>query len=631
MSSIFANGTDLVVLSRVEPAQIKLRWAPQNLNNFISYSKSGYKITRINQKDFSQKEFIILPYQQEHPYWEKANHSGAILLWKLFYENSKNSEFTTGLALLKCDQDSALSKAAGIYFCDSTIENNSIYEYSITVLANPKIQKKLILHTHHKTDDPEILYSLNCRKKQVLIGIEEKKYRANYSSYILERSIDSIHFEPITPTPLVQLVSSFEKNKEQLWYSDTVKENQRYFYRCVGISYFGTHHPSSIQQSCFLYPEFQSFPVIHKIEVQKEQLQIIYSFSEKEDDKLVQEWLLEQSELFSEGYHIISSTKKSNQISIPQPDSELCYFRIGAIHANGDTVYSWPEQFMFLDTIPPEVPNGLLVQVDTNGIVQLTWNENKNFDINGYKVFRRNNQDEEFVEVSKTKVQNTFFTDTISLKTLSKKIQYAVAAYDKRFNTSGLSEIFSLNKPDLIAPVPCGIKSFSEKSGIVFLEIIPSSSNDVYQIKIRRTHLYNNNVVEMLIPVSSKNFTDTILFEEILAYEIVTLDSSGNQSISKKITVKTHPVIKSNISFEGIAHRANKKIELNWKGPQKIDRLVIYKSKNGIDFTAVKTLTVNFNTWLDDELNPGNNYWYFIEFRLPNGEKQYSEKLMVVY
>ncbi len=76
-------------------------------------------------------------------------------------------------------------------------------------------------------------------------------------------------------------------------------------------------------------------------------------------------------------------------------------------------------------------------------------------DIRGFNVFYSNKPDHEFSLLTKTPLTDTVFRDTISLKTLTKKIYYKVVAVDYNSNYSKFSQILELKRPDVVPP-QCG-------------------------------------------------------------------------------------------------------------------------------------------------------------------------------
>ena len=130
------------------------------------------------------------------------------------------------------------------------------------------------------------------------------------------------------------------------------------------------------------------------------------------------------------------------------------YYLIRAFDANNQTSSSFPTLAQLIDSFPPAKPVMPKATIDSIGNVTLSWTKNPEEDILGYRVFRSNFLNAEFGQQTKSAVSDTFFTEKINLKTLSKKIYYKIAAIDLNFNQSELSEALLLEKPDIMPPVP---------------------------------------------------------------------------------------------------------------------------------------------------------------------------------
>ena len=62
------------------------------------------------------------------------------------------------------------------------------------------------------------------------------------------------------------------------------------------------------------------------------------------------------------------------------------------------------------DTMPPSIPTGLKGVIDSAGICTLTWNQNPEDDIRGYRVFVSNDSTFEFLCCTDTLLKEPKFT-----------------------------------------------------------------------------------------------------------------------------------------------------------------------------------------------------------------------------
>jgi fibronectin type 3 domain-containing protein len=92
------------------------------------------------------------------------------------------------------------------------------------------------------------------------------------------------------------------------------------------------------------------------------------------------------------------------------------------------------------DSFPPAVPSGL-VSIVAGDFVSLTWDENRDEDLAGYRVWRRTEGAGEFVLLTPQPIAENAFNDTTIEK--NKRYHYAVTAQDSSGNESQKSKSVS--------------------------------------------------------------------------------------------------------------------------------------------------------------------------------------------
>src|ERR1044072_8520457 len=145
---------------------------------------------------------------------------------------------------------------------------------------------------------------------------------------------------------------------------------------------------------------------------------------------------------------------------------------LAAISVENDTAFSFPFLLQLQDNDPPPPPLHVSGAIDTNGVVQLKWEASVSSDLKGYRVFRCNTLEEEFVEITDSVIHTTAFTDTISLQTLTRDIFYSVRSVDRVWNNSAFSTPAHLKRPDKIAPVVPLVKAIYHTDSTVVLRWI---------------------------------------------------------------------------------------------------------------------------------------------------------------
>ena len=92
------------------------------------------------------------------------------------------------------------------------------------------------------------------------------------------------------------------------------------------------------------------------------------------------------------------------------------------------------------DTFPPAAPSGL-ISIVAGEFISLTWDENREEDLAGYRVWRKTEGESEFKPLTPEPIRANAFNDT-SVET-NKRYYYAVTAQDESGNESQLSKSVS--------------------------------------------------------------------------------------------------------------------------------------------------------------------------------------------
>ena len=182
------------------------------------------------------------------------------------------------------------------------------------------------------------------------------------------------------------------------------------------------------------------------------------------------------------------------------------------------------------DSIPPAIPSGLIANIDSLGVVQISWDPNKDVDILGYRLFKGNAKGEELVPINDIPISQTFYVDSVDMVAMNTHAYYAITAVDKRYNQSELSAVIEAKKPEVIPPSQPVIKNIeplegrnvimwesgheSTLSGFLLMRYESGSSlpilikiDDPQKRTIQSIHKYQS---EMNIPMHAKSPPDNI-------------------------------------------------------------------------------------------------------------------------
>lgn len=655
--NVRAQSSSIHIKSWVKKNEILLRWAPFSKEVFDVAVKNGYKIIRTdNAGNVVVIAEAIKPYGKEDTAWVKlikANENAALAYGAIHnnfsqakdVKQKKEQEMMVyNMMLLSCDFNVDIAKACGLIYKDATIDNDKSYTYNITINNLPTSSKItpgiLIVNASELSKNPEIKKLGGVFKnKSVKLKWNAANFKNDFGGYNIERSSDSMSYVILNKSPVILLASQFEKNKEIIYYLDTFpKVKQKYHYRIRGINHFGELSEPSNVISSIGYEPLMSFPVFDTIHTVKNQtVYMKWRMSDKNENDLPKAYIITRSNKDSGPYEVIFNTQNKFEFTDQLPNAAN-FYKVGAVGYGGDTLYSFSYMALIIDTIPPSPPKGLKAKVDAKGNVTLSWDKNPESDVQGYKIFRTNALHEEFVQINPEFAVEPAYSDKLNLKTLSKKIYYAVNATDKRFNNSDLSTPVEVKRPDTIAPAAPIINDLTLKQNGLEVSWINSNSEDVKYYVLYRTpenSKTEQKVKEWLVKDTLTKFLDTnLVMGEGYRYKLVVSDEDDNVSVSNSLYMKYETGFRkklTDIKFE--VDRKLKIVTLNWNYDAKeIEKYVIYRCKKGGALTIIKTVNGTTTSFIDNTLFMGNIYEYRIKPVYKNGtEGIISDGVVVEY
>ena len=638
---------------------VMLRWVPSSYANWQLANSNGYRITRfgldeyldLSGQDLTGKGIVIVenfkPASQADTIWNKLKRNipaTGFVFSSIFTPEKPNPDPKTrelqqsisyGFSMKVCDDNPDAAKAAGLCFTDRTAQKGEKYIYRIEIL-NTKFAG--VATADEKLS---VLYAVanptgQFRNKSMRITFDVEKTREQFSGYIIERSEDSIHFTRINTTLLSFVKSQYETDKKELVYEDSLPHNGKlYWYRVRGYSYFGMEGPASALVRGKGKEEWNAYPIpdtCYSPDNKKVILQ--WSVPVLTGDAQLKSVCVLRSDKVNGKYIPVGNSVSGN--SFTDTSAKFTnYYLLGAISTEGDTAFSFPVLSQLQDNTPPPVPQNIVGIIDTNGIVKLSWTNVVDEHLKGYRVFRCNSLPEEFVEVSDSVIVATTFTDSITLQTLTRDVYYSVRSVDHVWNNSDFSVPAKLKRPDKIAPVTPAVKNIYHTDSTVVLHWINSSSSDVLSKKLLRTSPDKTEVLKIYSGRdSSATFIDVAPEAGVkYVYTLVVTDSAGNNSTlifpEMNFSPRIRPALKN---FSATTDLEKRTIELKWDLPsQSIDRVIIYKGKEGEALRSFKTLSGPSTGYIDSQLYPGSIYIYKVKAVMKDGGETKLSEIRVIF
>jgi uncharacterized protein len=179
-----------------------------------------------------------------------------------------------------------------------------------------------------------------------------------------------------------------------------------------------------------------------------------------------------------------TTTSFTDSAALPQLPN---YYVVIAVDTAKNVAASSAYPGYLTDTIPPAAPVRIAGSIDSAGIVRLHWAANLEADLKGYKVYYAYGPRDQFAQLTTHAQTDTTFTDTISMKSLNRRVWYEVVAVDNTNNHSAYSSPVAIKKLVVIPPTAPVAGAIATKGHSVSIEWIESRSEGAAGYEIFRT------------------------------------------------------------------------------------------------------------------------------------------------
>ncbi|MEL6483469.1 MAG: hypothetical protein AAFP96_01330, partial [Bacteroidota bacterium] len=499
----------MVLKARSYKDSIVLRWVPKDLENWRLMNAQGVTLVRLNTLTQEQKVLTPTPLK---PYgletWKTQTDTTNIFVATaaqcLLGETKVTSEiasqhFSTQLLAAK-EQNNTLAFAAmsadfsiqaadGLAFrwVDKDVNTTETYTYHLEIDGN-RISNPYVQRTENKWTPPKVV-GVETEAGQNSIEITWPKIENNskFSGYYVERSSDGKSFTLISQS-IVKATPNSTYTQRQRYSDEDITIGKTYFYRVVGVTAFADFGLYSEIVSGSATVPAKVFPV--------QQLKV----NAKDESIVKLSWITPEQTESIEGYAVVRSKTKQGPFTpahsglLPAKatsfedkttkQGKTHFYAVVSVGKDGKTVETASKAVILPDETSPKRPQGLIGEIDSLGVVSLAWNFGDEEDLKGYRVFRSDTNQQEFQQLTTSPVPGNYYSDTLSLKTLKKKVLYKVRAYDYNYNPSEFSAVLVLERPDFIAPVPPTLTSIMKQNDSIELKWGSSAAKDVAKYHI---------------------------------------------------------------------------------------------------------------------------------------------------
>lgn len=671
------TSSSVSVIVRSKGDSVLIRWAPGDPLLWKIANKYGYRVIRttVAMDDIllfgdNRKTIIVadsvLPYPLDkiEPLVDRDQYT-AVVAQAIYGEDFEmETSFESGpaeklsqarelenrysFALFSADQSPLAAQVHGLWFTDRNVNIHEKYLYEVVPLIPSGIIEFDTAYTVIAVNDTAPLpkpynFTAVWGDKNVELSWNKEYMQLYYSSYIIERSDDNgITYIRTNETPYINLSPTETESAENYYRVDSLPQNNvPYLFRIRGISPFGEIGPPSdiaagmgMSKSDFLNPiivknEVQNNTVAYlEWEVMEEFAADIVSFEVQKSEKSEGPFATVNKDTLSRETRNYTDYKPFN----------VGYYRIGSIDKYGDKHYSFPAMVLMPDSIPPAMPVDFSGKADSTGVVTFTWKPNQEEDLAGYRIYWSNYPDDGFMKINTNQITENQFFDTLSLRVLTKKVYYKLAAIDNHYNESMLTAALVIERPDTIPPAPPVFNDYYVTDTSIVITWNNSPSNDVTDHALYRCKS-SENLWSRLNPEGDTTgvYVDVNLSPKtIYRYILVTKDESGLESKPENVLEirssgnnRTPEIL---IELKAQSDISGKKIVINWLVKNDgIKTFALYRAVDEGPLVLYNTVESSTKTIEDSHVMMGHTYRYQIQAVLSNGSRSKLSPEALVY
>lgn len=647
---------DLELLYFNHGDSVSLRWAPIREDVFRKSASVGYVVQRrlegetawqsISQPLFPMSNEKMEVNEAINDYYEAIReiiyHKGRDAnkntpapsgggIYSVEGETPLEDDLLLAMALFSCDFSVDAARAAAVLYVDKSIVKGAKYQYRVVLgdevnKSHPKVGvcnvNTSVLSVLPKMDD----FNAEFREWDVFFSWPIAKHAGYYSGYMVERGLDSLHFKPVKERPIVHSFAE-ENFKDLCTFIDSVPDQDHvYYYRVKGLSPFGFYGPASKVvkgQAKFNFNQIQ-VKIDTVVYTKKNEANISWTVDKKYEKRIKGFRVLKSVDLKSFTNLTGGSLLPAKQRKFKDPKiARTNYYAVEAIGFNKDERVTSGFHYEHIgDTIPPAIPVGLKADVDSSGVVRISWKPNTDSDLLGYRVYSSNSgRDDDFFHITDY-YKDTVLYDTLNLNTLTNCIYYKVSAVDKNYNTSPRSKAIKALRPDTVAPIGVVFEFLTQDENGVSVVWENSPSEDFAYMELYR-QIDDTGKVALLKRFDAKKRMPTKYVDDsvgpgvMVQYFMYVYDQAGNKTFSRTNRMQSagsRPGCVQDVRAVVYNTERLKEIRLSWKRRDgvNISRYVIYRKEDDGRMLPVESVSANELFYIDKEVALGSSYVYIV-------------------
>lgn len=655
--SFGARAQGIRVIARNTADSVVLRWAPINATNWQIIDRRGYLVERIRIGEGVPNGAVerlspdtLRPWSLEQMKERfPADHPNAPVVAQALYgrtfapapnvadmrtieDGANELELRYAFAMFMADIDAGIAEALGLRLVDPTAQKGASYLYRVIAFASNRPDTAVIAVDRRLTADgtphaPE-LRALELEQRIELTWSREGS-QERFSAYIMERSQGNGPWRALSERPFLPTDGTSPLRDELFRYADTTVVNYvPYRYRLRGITPFG--ETSTPGPECNAMGRDRTAPPSPMLrDVQDVHGGLVVNWEQPVAADLagfrVEKALVANGSFLPLHQGLLPPGARTFKDTSSFLIGEN-HYRIWALDTAGNEAVSLTGYGAVADSIAPMPPTELHGYIDTNGVVTVEWRAGKEKDLLGFRVFFANAADHEFHNLTPSPLPQTFFRDTIPLRTLTKRIYYRVVAVDRNFNHSEASAILALEKPDMVEPVAPVMADYLVTDTSVHFHFVASSSDDVAMHRVYR-RMGNEGAWELRAELTGlkdrAEWTDhDVRGPQFLAYAVQAVDSAGNTSerTPPMLVRVTAPAQKQAVAEVVAVLMDDGFVNVRWSASaENLNHFVIYSSNNGGPTVAVGHVPADQRQFTDTRSSGKGSRTYLVKAVFTDG------------
>lgn len=490
---------------------------------------------------------------------------------------ARDQENRFSFGLFAADHSFVAANAMGLAWTDSTAQPEETYVYRVFLTGTSRTQLDTGYASITLEDAaalPKILdFSAAFEDGQVLLAWNKSLYANTYVSYTVERSDDGENYAPVHDKPLINPDRTEEDGRYMMYIDSLPSNGVEYHYRVFGTTAFNLQGPTSdpqVGKGIEALPF--SFPVIESVLPYESDRQFGISWRYNEED-----------EVLILGFRVYRANRVDGQYTLLNPDELMApdlrffvdpaplptnYYKVVGIDQYDREVESFPALAQLVDETPPAAPRKVHGKIMDDGTMIMTWDENTEEDMLGYRVWMSNDSTDEFTQLTNRVHPRNVYLDSTNLNTLSREVYIKVAAYDYRQNMSRMSKMATLTRPDTIRPSEPVIRSIRFENALVQISWAGSSSDDLARHEL--WHRPDSGSWQLISEIDVDD--ETLQITDYAAgfgnyYQIRAVDKTGLSSQSQEVSVMVEATdeVPQPWNLNAAADRRAKQVNLQWE------------------------------------------------------------------